>query len=446
MAHGADRLGVHGTQRVERLRAAAQRRGARGELRRRRARLWSAGWFNDWFGNDNSFSDNGNQYTGRISVLPVDAGPQGDTVVQVGASVYYREAKNGKLQVPKPAGDQPVRLLRRHRQVHSRSRRHPAIRGDGHQGPLAALRGWVADPGVRGTGRQPALLRGIRRRRVLHHQGPSWLQPARRLRGPLHATLAVQPAGRRARRVGSRRPVLVRGPDRRRDRRRSDVPMDRRDQLYPTASGGWSSTTATSHSSAPGRRAMRTGFLAASSGTCSVIPESPDPVVSLAGTALDRTDMAGLTTRLALDRTALAWVRTTLTMASFGFGMVAFFRSLRQSAPSRKRSDCMGGRLFRNGADPARNRVHDSRRGLAVAHASTAPTRAGATSLAVAADNHDLPSYVPSVPGRTLGSVSAIEVVWSRERNPRTIVGRSVDHRPALWVPQGRSLCCSRWR
>ncbi len=24
--------------------------------------LWSAGWFNDWFGNDNSFSDNGNQY------------------------------------------------------------------------------------------------------------------------------------------------------------------------------------------------------------------------------------------------------------------------------------------------------------------------------------------------------------------------------------------------
>ena len=65
-----------------------------------------------------------------------------------------------------------------------------------------------------------------------------------------------------------------------------------------------------------------------------MIHESPDPVVAPAGMALDRTDMAGLTTRLALDRTALAWVRTTLTMASFGFGMVAFFRALRQSAPS----------------------------------------------------------------------------------------------------------------
>ena len=60
--------------------------------------VWSAGWFNDWFANDNSFSDNGNQYTARISALPVDAGPQGDTVVQVGASVFYKEAKNGKLQ------------------------------------------------------------------------------------------------------------------------------------------------------------------------------------------------------------------------------------------------------------------------------------------------------------------------------------------------------------
>ena len=32
-------------------------------------------------------------------------------------------------------------------------------------------------------------------------------------------------------------------------------------------------------------------------------------------------------TKLALDRNTLAWIRTTLTMASFGFGMVAFFRS-----------------------------------------------------------------------------------------------------------------------
>jgi len=37
--------------------------------------------------------------------------------------------------------------------------------------------------------------------------------------------------------------------------------------------------------------------------------------------------MANLRTQLALDRTTLAWIRTALTMASFGFGMVAFFRS-----------------------------------------------------------------------------------------------------------------------
>jgi putative membrane protein len=44
--------------------------------------------------------------------------------------------------------------------------------------------------------------------------------------------------------------------------------------------------------------------------------------------------MAGLRTQLALDRTTLAWIRTTLTMASFGFGIVAFFRSIRQESPS----------------------------------------------------------------------------------------------------------------
>jgi putative membrane protein len=48
----------------------------------------------------------------------------------------------------------------------------------------------------------------------------------------------------------------------------------------------------------------------------------------------DRPGMAGFNTKLALDRTTLAWIRTTLTMASFGFGMVAFFRSLQQGAPS----------------------------------------------------------------------------------------------------------------
>ena len=48
----------------------------------------------------------------------------------------------------------------------------------------------------------------------------------------------------------------------------------------------------------------------------------------------DRPDMTGFNIKLALDRTTLAWIRTTLTMASFGFGLVAFFRSLQQGSPS----------------------------------------------------------------------------------------------------------------
>jgi uncharacterized membrane protein YidH (DUF202 family) len=48
----------------------------------------------------------------------------------------------------------------------------------------------------------------------------------------------------------------------------------------------------------------------------------------------DQAGMAGFNSKLALDRTTLAWVRTTLTMASFGFGMVAFFRSLQQRSPN----------------------------------------------------------------------------------------------------------------
>jgi putative membrane protein len=48
----------------------------------------------------------------------------------------------------------------------------------------------------------------------------------------------------------------------------------------------------------------------------------------------DQPGMADYNTKLALDRTTLAWVRTTLTMASFGFGMVAFFRSLQRGSPS----------------------------------------------------------------------------------------------------------------
>ena len=44
--------------------------------------------------------------------------------------------------------------------------------------------------------------------------------------------------------------------------------------------------------------------------------------------------MAKFRTQIALDRTTLAWIRTTLTMGTFGFGMVGFFRSLREANPT----------------------------------------------------------------------------------------------------------------
>ena len=60
-------------------------------------------------------------------------------------------------------------------------------------------------------------------------------------------------------------------------------------------------------------------------------PKAADPRTDLAS---KRTGMACFRTQLALDRTTLAWIRTALTMASFGFGMVGFFRSLRQQSPT----------------------------------------------------------------------------------------------------------------
>jgi hypothetical protein len=56
--------------------------------------FWSAAWFND---NNLNFQAPSNQVTGRISYLPVDR-DQGQTIVQVAAGLYYREAQNGKLQ------------------------------------------------------------------------------------------------------------------------------------------------------------------------------------------------------------------------------------------------------------------------------------------------------------------------------------------------------------
>jgi putative membrane protein len=63
---------------------------------------------------------------------------------------------------------------------------------------------------------------------------------------------------------------------------------------------------------------------------------SPDPSHSddpRAELARDRTSMANFRTQLALDRTTLAWVRTALAMTSFGFGMVAFFRTMQRENP-----------------------------------------------------------------------------------------------------------------
>ena len=39
-------------------------------------------------------------------------------------------------------------------------------------------------------------------------------------------------------------------------------------------------------------------------------------------------------TALALDRRMLAWIRTALAMATFGFGTVSFFRSLMAASPT----------------------------------------------------------------------------------------------------------------
>jgi putative membrane protein len=60
------------------------------------------------------------------------------------------------------------------------------------------------------------------------------------------------------------------------------------------------------------------------------IPEG-DPRTALAG---ERTNLAKFRVSLALDRTTLAWIRTALTFATFGFGMIGFFRAMRQATQS----------------------------------------------------------------------------------------------------------------
>jgi putative membrane protein len=60
------------------------------------------------------------------------------------------------------------------------------------------------------------------------------------------------------------------------------------------------------------------------------IPED-DPRTALAA---ERTNLAKFRVSLALDRTTLAWIRTALTFATFGFGMIGFFRAMRQTIQS----------------------------------------------------------------------------------------------------------------
>ena len=58
---------------------------------------YSAGVFNDWFVNDRSISENGTQYSGRVSFLPIDR-HDGETIVSVATAVYYKENTEGQLK------------------------------------------------------------------------------------------------------------------------------------------------------------------------------------------------------------------------------------------------------------------------------------------------------------------------------------------------------------
>jgi putative membrane protein len=55
-----------------------------------------------------------------------------------------------------------------------------------------------------------------------------------------------------------------------------------------------------------------------------------EPLDPRAPLAAGRQKFGEYRTQLALDRTTLAWIRTALTFATFGFGMIGFFRALRQ--------------------------------------------------------------------------------------------------------------------
>ena len=51
---------------------------------------------------------------------------------------------------------------------------------------------------------------------------------------------------------------------------------------------------------------------------------------------LNSNDLARLRTEMAADRTLMAWVRTALSMVSFGFTIQKFFQYLYESRPGQK--------------------------------------------------------------------------------------------------------------
>ena len=66
--------------------------------------------------------------------------------------------------------------------------------------------------------------------------------------------------------------------------------------------------------------------------------QESDPRVPLAE---KRTNLATFRTAQSLDRTTLAWIRTTLTMNSFGFGLIAFSALFASRRKHRRQFECI---------------------------------------------------------------------------------------------------------
>ncbi|HTR02583.1 MAG TPA: porin [Thermoanaerobaculia bacterium] len=58
---------------------------------------WSAGWFNNWLTDHESFDESGNAYAGRVTGLAVDE-DEGRSLVHLGVSAAYTQIQEGSLQ------------------------------------------------------------------------------------------------------------------------------------------------------------------------------------------------------------------------------------------------------------------------------------------------------------------------------------------------------------